>query len=67
MHLRLAIKGEKLLALVDSGSAHNFVSKEVASRLGLALVPRPGLRVSVANGDRMSSAGLCSGLQLSVG
>lgn len=32
----------------------------------MEFVPRPGLRVSVANGDRVPTSGLCSGLPLSI-
>ncbi|KAJ3690866.1 hypothetical protein LUZ61_020030 [Rhynchospora tenuis] len=33
----------------------------------LPVTPKPGLRVAVANGDRLPTAGLCSHLQLTIG
>lgn len=43
------------------------MSEEVANRLRLEFVPRPGLRVSIANGDCVSTSGLCNILLLSIG
>jgi len=39
-----------LVALIDSGSTHCFMSTDTATRLGLQPTPRPGLSVAVANG-----------------
>jgi hypothetical protein len=46
-------------ALVDLGSTHSFISADTASRLHLQSVYRLGLQVTVANGDRVASAGIC--------
>jgi hypothetical protein len=46
------------LALLDSGSTHNFVSGAVARSVGLRFEPRPGTGVTVANGDRVACRGL---------
>ncbi|KAJ4786652.1 polyprotein [Rhynchospora pubera] len=53
MHLTVTIKGQSFLALVDSGSTSNFLSTAVIKETHLALEPKPGLRVTVANGDRL--------------
>lgn len=48
-----------LTALVDSGSTHSFIIADTAAQLGLTPDARPGLTVSVANGDRVPSASVC--------
>lgn len=52
--LQLATKIQETadIALVDSGSTHCFIASSIARRLGLAISPRPGLTVGVANGDQ---------------
>ncbi|XP_068645217.1 uncharacterized protein [Aristolochia californica] len=44
-----------LLALVDSGSTHNFISSQAAQQLGLSLQQKSGISVSVANGDKVTT------------
>jgi hypothetical protein len=56
-----------LVVLLDSGSTHNFVDTEAATRAGIKLLGRVGLRVAVANRDRLTSSGSCNNLQISVG
>ncbi|KAJ3702949.1 hypothetical protein LUZ61_006654 [Rhynchospora tenuis] len=67
MQLPVTIQGHQFLALVDSGSTNNFLSMAVIKGVQLPLTPKPGLRVAVANGDRLPTAGLCSHLQLTIG
>jgi hypothetical protein len=52
------IKGERLLALMDMGSTHNFLNGDMMSRLGLAMAGGEHLRVTVANGDRLPCVGI---------
>lgn len=66
MQLQVTIAGERLVALVDSGSTHMFMAEGTARRLGLTLAPRQGMSVAVANGDRVTCAGLCSGMRPTV-
>jgi hypothetical protein len=49
-------------ALVDSGSMHSFISEATARQHHLQLTPCPGLHVTVANGDRVASAGVCGAI-----
>jgi hypothetical protein len=67
MKLRVMVHGVQLLALVDSGSTHNFVAEEAAARVGINIIQRPGMRVAVANGDRVMSNGVCRNFALNVG
>nr|CCI55439.1 PH01B031C15.22 [Phyllostachys edulis] len=66
MQLAVIINGVHLLALVDSGSTHNFVAAELVARVGLSLTPRTGLSVAVANGDHVTSGGICRATLISI-
>jgi len=58
MLLPVVIKGERFLALLDTGSTHNFVAGETMRRLGLVPAGGEHLRITVANGDRMPCEGI---------
>jgi hypothetical protein len=45
------------IALLDSGSTHNFIDVDMARRVGVPIRPSRGLSVVVANGDRIASPG----------
>ena len=51
--LRVALGAASLVALVDTGSTHNFIAEDVANRTGLAMVRRGSPSVTVANGERV--------------
>ena len=56
MQLEVTVGRALLMALVDSGSTHNFVAEEVRDHLGWPIhVGRHGLKVAVANGDQLAS------------
>nr|GMD01376.1 AC087852_2 putative reverse transcriptase [Ipomoea batatas] len=59
MKLRVLIEGTPLLALVDTGSTHNFINTSTALGLALHTAPRPGVKVVVVNEDSLSCTGLC--------
>jgi hypothetical protein len=50
--------------LVDMGSTHNFMSIDVARRLGMPLKAVECFEVAVANGERIRSEGRCNGVQV---
>ena len=54
----MLVGGKQCIALVDSGSTHNFISSAVARRAGIRFQPCPGTGVTVANGDRLDCRGL---------
>jgi len=58
MQIYVTIRNEHFIALLDSGSTHNFVCGDVAHRVGLQFAPCPGAGVIVANGDRVACRGL---------
>lgn len=67
MRLATRLANEQVVALVDSGSTHNFIHADLAFRLGIPLsLVRDGVRVVVANGDRLTSPGIARGLNLRV-
>jgi hypothetical protein len=66
MQVHISLGGVSLLALLDSGSTHNFVAEEAAARTSLRLQPRGGMRVTVANGDRVPCPGVFRAAPFSV-
>jgi hypothetical protein len=66
MQLQVAINDTHFLALLDSGSTHNFVDTEAAARAGGDLRGCTGLRVAVANDDHVMSSGCCRGLKIGI-
>ena len=57
MKVRISVAGVTGVALLDSGSSHNFIDVNMAQRAGVRLIPCPNLSVTVANGDRVASPG----------
>jgi hypothetical protein len=66
MQLHILVNGVVLTTLLDSGSTHNFVDTDAATRAGIQLRGASGLRVAVANGDRVHSPGCYKALRLTV-
>nr|TKS08307.1 hypothetical protein D5086_0000105520 [Populus alba] len=66
--LRVTGKVEKqpLFILVDSGSTHNFISKQVADRLHCRLTNIKALTVQVADGGLMTCSSMCNNFQWSI-
>ncbi|WVZ89345.1 hypothetical protein U9M48_035766 [Paspalum notatum var. saurae] len=67
MQIWVFIGGARLTALLDSGSTHNFINDEVASRLQLPLPCRSKLRVIVGNGDQVACSGMYPGIDATIG
>ncbi|XP_061360057.1 uncharacterized protein LOC133304100 [Gastrolobium bilobum] len=53
------IEKEPVVTLIDCGASHNFVSKDVASRLRLLVDDTPRFWVEVGNGHRVACHGVC--------
>jgi hypothetical protein len=67
MKLRVCLGAASVDALVDSGSTHSFISVATAGRLHLLPIHRPGLlQVTVANGDRVLSTGVCKDVRFCI-
>lgn len=56
--LRVSLGATSLVALVDTGSTHNFIGEAAAERTGLQPQPRPRLTATVANGDKIACPGV---------
>ncbi|KAK1609829.1 hypothetical protein QYE76_033502 [Lolium multiflorum] len=67
MLLPVTIHGEQLVALLDTGSTHNFLPETTMRRLGLQPMGGDHLRVTVANGDRLRCHGVAQHVPLSIG
>jgi hypothetical protein len=67
MHVHVHIANTLLVALLDTGSTHNFIDTDAATRVGLTLQGSSALRVAVANGDRVTSPGCCRDLSMLIG
>jgi hypothetical protein len=66
MLLPVMTKGERLLALLDTGSTHNLLSGATMRRLGLAPDDGEHLRVTVANGDKLRCAGIARNVPITI-
>ena len=53
MLLPVMVHGERLVALLDTGSTHNFLPAATMRRLALPTTSGERLRITVANGDRL--------------
>ena len=61
LQFRVLVAGVPLIALLDTGSTHNFILEGAAQQIGLPIQSRPRLTTTVANGERVSyTSVLCS-------
>uniref|UniRef100_A0ACD5ULC4 Uncharacterized protein n=1 Tax=Avena sativa TaxID=4498 RepID=A0ACD5ULC4_AVESA len=67
MLLLVTIHGERLTALVDTGSTHNFLSGDAMHRLALQPSGAEQFSVTVANGDRLTCQGMARQVPISIG
>lgn len=66
MHLNAYIHGHRLLALLDSGSTHNFINASVMRRIGL-VTGNSAMRVTVANSNRVACLGMARNVAMCIG
>jgi hypothetical protein len=64
MRIKGMIMKTCITLLADTGSTHNFLSVELANRLGLKPDRHTEFEVLVANGEKLSSKGKCSAVQV---
>ncbi|XP_071679703.1 uncharacterized protein [Lolium perenne] len=67
MLLPVTIHGERLTALVDTGSTHNFLSRDAMRRLALQSAGAEKFSVTVANGDRLACQGVARQVVVLIG
>jgi hypothetical protein len=58
LQVRVFLGGAVLIALLDTGSTHNFIDKRAAHRSGLHIQQRPRLSARGANGARVVYSGV---------
>jgi hypothetical protein len=66
LQVRVDLGAVTLVALLDTGSTHNFIGEEAAHRSGLAIQPRPRLTATVANGERITCPGVIRQAPISI-
>lgn len=62
MRLRGTVQQKPVMVLVDSGSTHSFIDVGFHKRLALPLSDQKPFAVQVANGERMTNQGVCTGV-----
>ncbi|KAK1683724.1 hypothetical protein QYE76_044572 [Lolium multiflorum] len=67
MLLPVTISGERLTALVDTGSTHNFLAGDAMRRLALEPSGDEHFSVTVANGDRLACQGVARQVPITIG
>ncbi|KAL4312297.1 hypothetical protein GQ457_01G050670 [Hibiscus cannabinus] len=63
MRIAVTINKQDWVALIDSGSTHNFLSLGVVKANGLTVEKRNQLRVTIADGGSIQTQGLCRTVQ----
>lgn len=58
MQVAVSLGAATPVALLDTGSTHNFISEEAARRTGMPVQPRPCLTTTVANGEHVTCPGV---------
>jgi hypothetical protein len=67
MKVTVLVNTVVFIALLDSGSMHNFVDMNATRRAGLQLAPCGDLPVAVVNADRVTSLGCCCNMTMTIG
>ena len=67
MQVQLSINGRDFIALLDSGSTHNFIDSDTSVDLNLQRTSAPNfLKVAVANGDQISNVSIYNNLPVQI-
>lgn len=67
MQVQISINGRDFLALLDSGSTHNFIDSDTVDDLQLPRTNAPNsLSVTIAKGDRISNVGIYNNLRVHI-
>jgi hypothetical protein len=66
MQVKAALGPATLVALLDTGSTHSFISEEAARRSGMFIDQRSRLTATVANGERVPCVGLIRDAPLTI-
>ncbi|XP_066323760.1 uncharacterized protein [Miscanthus floridulus] len=66
MQVQASLSATAVVALLDTGSTHNFIGERAAHRSGLPIQPRPRLTATVANGEKIACPGVICNAPVSV-
>jgi hypothetical protein len=58
IQITVSVGAASLLALLDSGSTHSFISEDAARRTRLPIEDRPRMTATVTNGERVACSGV---------
>jgi predicted aspartyl protease len=67
LQVRVQVGDKEFTALIDTGSTHNFFSTQAAQAVELQFQENTGMRVVVANGDRVPCSRLAKDVEIKVG
>ncbi|XP_073017749.1 uncharacterized protein [Primulina eburnea] len=67
LKMRARLAGREVVAMVDTGSSHNFVSKKLIAELGLVCDESIIFGVCLGDGCRVSCQGVCRELEVDFG
>ena len=64
MRIEVGVANQKLIALIDSGSTHNFFNDRIARRLNFPINPITQFHVRVANGEQIRCQGKYNNIEV---
>ena len=67
MKVKGRLEGLPVLLLIDSGASHNYIAKELVISLHLPVIDTKKLMVTLRDGSRKDSRGICEGLRVNIG
>ena len=67
MKIEGKLEGVPILLLVDSGASHNYIARELVTSLNLPISRIREFSVTLGDGSKRASKGLCEGLKVSIG
>ncbi|XP_061368874.1 uncharacterized protein LOC133311789 [Gastrolobium bilobum] len=66
LQFHISIGSRLVTILIDSGSTHNFVQKNIAEELGLPMIKVPRMRVFLGNGEFLTCERKCPSISLNI-
>jgi hypothetical protein len=64
MRVEVKLSSHNFVALIDTGSTHNFIHPRVGRRVGLNVLKHKPIGVNITDGSRLWSEGRCSDIKL---
>ncbi|XP_075515463.1 uncharacterized protein LOC142550108 [Primulina tabacum] len=67
MKMKAKVAGREVVAMVDSGASHNFISRNLIADLGIKADEGVKFSVCLGDGCRVACQGLCKGVEVDLG